>query len=301
MTELQTLIWIEKYRPAKFEDLILNKKDGLLKYLHNPKAMPSFIFYSSKPGTGKTSAAKIIIDYLKCDSLCINSSDERGIDTIRDKIKLFAGSLSLSDGKRCVFLDEADGLTKQAQDSLRNLMETYSDNCFFIFSCNDIGKISEPIRSRCVGIDFETPNKADILNRLEYICEKEKIKTEEKVLILLIDSFYPDIRSIIVRLQQHKIDGLPINFDEKEFKAFLEAIKKKDVTYLYEKTYGGFPIIEFNRWFFIYLFNHWKTIGLDKTAKISLLLADTEKSWNLGTNLPIVFLSNIIEISRFYE
>jgi len=298
MNELQELIWIEKYRPIRFEDLILNKKEGLLKYLENPKALPSFIFYSSKPGTGKTTTAKVIINHLKCDNISINSSDERGIDTIRDKIKLFASSLSLSDCKRCVFLDEADGLTKQAQDSLRNLMETYSDNCFFIFSCNDIGKISEPIRSRCVGVNFENPNKADILNRLEYICEKEDIKANEEVLAKLIDTFYPDIRSVIVRLQQHKIDGLPINFDEKEFKDFLEAINKKDITYLYEKTYSDLPIIEFNKWLFVYLFNNWQKIGLDKTAKISLLLADTEKAWNLGTNLPIVFLSNIIEISR---
>ena len=110
-TELQNIIWTELFRPTKLDDLILEDKALIIKYLENPKAVPSFLFYSSKPGTGKTSTAKIIAKHLGSDLLMINSSDERGIDMIREKVKLFAGSMSTKEGvKRCIFLDEIDGL-----------------------------------------------------------------------------------------------------------------------------------------------------------------------------------------------
>ena len=135
LTPVQNAIYTEKYRPSSFDELIGDHKDIIQKYLDKPMEMPSFIFYSNSPGTGKTSMAKVIVKALKCDSEVINSSDERGIDVIREKVSLFARSMSSNDKtKKCVFMDEADGMLKAAQDSLRNLMETYASNCFFIFS-----------------------------------------------------------------------------------------------------------------------------------------------------------------------
>jgi len=300
MTELQDLIFIEKYRPDKFEDLILANKSLIVKYLDKPKTMPSFIFYSARPGTGKTSTAKIIIKALGCDALLINSSDERGIDTIRDKIKLFSRSLSTDTNiKRCIFLDEADGLTKQAQDSLRNLMEAYSDNCFFIFSCNDINKIIEPLRSRCNEINFEHPNKADIVARLCQIIDNEKLEVEDLEVEKLVDTFYPDIRSMIVRLQQYSIDKTPLSFAEQEFEEFLTLMKKHDVKAVYEKVYSGtFPVMEFNKWMFERVFANYDKIGLEEASRIVLRLADTEKYWNMGANLEIIFIANTLEIMK---
>lgn len=300
MSELNDLIWVEKYRPQTFKDLILENKPLILNAIKNPKKIPSFIFYSSNAGTGKTSTAKIIINTLKCDFIIINSSDERGIDTIREKIKSFSRSLSSnSNMKRCVFLDEADGLTRQAQDSLRNLMETYSANCFFIFSCNDISKVIEPLRSRCISINFNRPDKNDILVRLEEICEKEKIKYGIDELEKLVDTLYPDIRSMVLRLQQHNIDGQDINFDEEEFKVFFNEIKKKNIKLIYDKTYSGiFDIRAFNKWLFHYLFINYSNFNSDIIAKISQHLADTEKHWNLGANLELIFISNILNISN---
>ena len=297
-TELDNAIWAEKYRPDTFDDLIFEKKDQLQSFLKNPKQMPSFIFYSSKPGTGKTSTAKIIIDVLKCDALRINSSDERGIDTIRDKIRLFACSMSSNpDTKRCVFLDEADGLTRIAQDSLRNLMETYSDNCFFVFSCNDVGKIIEPIRSRCVSLDFEKPNRLDITARLLNIVDVEKLDVSAQSLQELIDLHYPDIRSMIVKLQQHNIDKSFPLIDKKGYESFLDLVKKHDVDSIYKKVYSGtFNILEFNKYFFRHLYDNYDKYGFEKTKLISICLADTERSWNVGANLEIIFLSNVMRI-----
>ncbi len=302
MTELQNLVWVEKWRPKCFEDLILENKHTLLNCFKNSKSIPSFIFYSSKPGTGKTSAAKIIIRYLDSDYLIINSSDERGIDVIREKIKLFASSMSSNpDLKRCIFMDEFDGCTRQAQDSLRNLMETYSDNCFFIFSCNDISKIIEPIQSRCITINFEKPNKIDIICRLNFICEHEQISIPEPEITKLVDTSYPDMRSMIKKLQRYKMSGCkePLNFDEEAFISFLEHIKTKNVEKIYETVYSGnFEIMEFNKWLFNRLFMNYKNIGLEKASKIALCLADTEKSWNIGANIEIVFISNVLEIMK---
>lgn len=295
MNELQNLVFTEKYRPNKFEDLILENKSLILNYLKNPEALPSFILHSNRAGTGKTSTARTIINFLDCDYLVVNSSDERGIDTIRDKIKLFASSLSTNTQKRCVFMDEFDGMTKQAQDCLRNLMETYANNCFFIFSCNDINKIIEPIRSRCVCINFEKPDRTEIVGRLMSICELEEISTEN--IETLVNTYYPDIRTMINKLQECKVEDKIFSIDEKNFIEFLNLIRKKQISELYTIVYSGsFQIIEFNKWLFHYIFKNYQTLGQDKASQIAFLLADNEKYWNEGVNLEIMFMSNIIKI-----
>lgn len=270
MTELENILWVEKYRPRRFEDLILEDKSSLLKYLESVEALPSFIFYSSKPGTGKTSTAKILINYLHCDSLIINSSDERGIDTIRDKIKLFVRTLSSRESvKKCIFLDEADGLTKPALDSLRNLMESYSANSFFIFSCNDVSKIIEPIRSRCVTINFDRPNKVDILFRLESVVKNESLTIQSDELEKMVDVLYPDIRSMILKLQDVKLNGGRLVYAVEEFEKFLDILKNKKVKELYDIVrMGNFPLMDFNNWLFERVFEKVQSLGLDKASRI---------------------------------
>jgi replication factor C small subunit len=225
---------------------------------------------------------------------------DRGIDVIREKVKIFSQSMSSETGvKRLVFMDEADGLTPASQTSLRNVIEEYSDNVFFIFTANDISKIIEPIRSRCITISFDSPNKVDILLRLEDICEKENLNYTEEIIEKLVNLYYPDIRSMILSLQKCSIEG---NFtqliEDVEFGTFLTAIKKKDIKYLYQKTYdGSFNLLVFNKWFFKYLYDNSNLFSFKQLSEISRLLAETEKAWNLGANLPIIFLSNILQIS----
>ena len=295
--KLKNLVYIEKWRPSSFEDLIFNEKDKILEYLKEPKAMPSFIFYSSKPGSGKTSCAKLIIDTLECDSHIINSSKDRGIDIVRENISLFARGLSFdSNKKKCIFMDEADGLLKTTQDSLRNLMEEYSNNVFFIFTANDLNKIIEPIRSRCVIFNFNKPDKKKILNRLINICELENIDFSENECNDIINTFYPDIRSMVMSLQDKKLGGGIQNklniFDEALIK-----LKNKDIQYFKEKIFSQeLEVMSFNTYLFDYFFNNHRTLGLDKTGKILMLLADTEKSEAIGGNIEIIFTSNLIQI-----
>jgi len=298
MNELEKSIWTEKYRPHKFEDLIFEHKDTICKFLEKAEAIPSFIFYSSRPGTGKTSTAKLISEYLGCDTLILNSSDERGIDTIRDKIKMFVESVSSKENmKRMVFCDEADGLTRQALDSLRNLMETYSNNCFFIFSCNDLGKIIEPIRSRCVLINFEKPNKEAILDRLEHICLKEDLIYDMEDLSSMLNLYYPDIRTMVLQLQLSKVNNNATLVNYERFNAILGAIVKKDVDYIRNLVYSNdLDVLAFNKWFFRYLVDNSQKIEFGKLSKICLYLANTELQWSQGVTLDIVFLANIFQV-----
>lgn len=303
MTPVQNAIYTEKYRPSSFDELIGDHKDIIQKYLDKPMEMPSFIFYSNSPGTGKTSMAKVIVKALKCDSEVINSSDERGIDVIREKVSLFARSMSSNDKtKKCVFMDEADGMLKAAQDSLRNLMETYASNCFFIFSCNDLSKIIEPIRSRCVVLGFEKPSKAGIYIRLEEICQKEGISADSDTLLKLVDQKYPDIRSMVMELQTANLSGKKLEVSDKKFEEFFQAVKAENIEYIYKETYSGdFDVLAFNRWLFFTLFNYQKYYSLEKLREIALLLADNEKSWNMGANIEVVFIANILQVGKLLK
>ena len=299
MNELQNLIWQEKYRPSTFEGLIFKDKSDLLKFLGQGSAIPSFIFHSSSPGTGKTSTAKLIIKSLECDSLSLNSSSERGIDTIREKINTFSMSLSGNQEKRCVFLDEADGLTKPAQDCLRNLMETYSDNCFFILSCNDLNKIISPIRSRCQIYNFDNPPRAEILTMVTWICEQEQLVGD---LEGLIDSYYPDIRSMVKALQEMKISSKPWAPKKLDYELFLELIVNRQISDIVTLVYSGeFDIEGWNKWFFKYLFDNHTSYGLERCSKIAMCLADNEKAWAQNVNVEVMFLANILKIIEYIK
>jgi len=167
-------------------------KSKILKYLHNPQNIPHFLLYSKMPGTGKTTLAKAIIKELGCDYIIINSSDDRKIETIREKVKTFARAKTSKEGlRKCIFLDEVDGMLKIPQEALRNTMETYAGNAFFIMTCNNVNKIIEPLKSRCVQIPFAYPDKTEIYKYLEMICEKEELPYTEDGIKILIDLNYP--------------------------------------------------------------------------------------------------------------
>ncbi len=301
--ELENALLVELYRPRELKDLICDSKLLIEDFLKYPLKMPSFVLYSTSPGTGKTSLAKIIASVLKCDTLTLNASKERGIDTIREQVNTFAEHMSSNEtSKRMVFMDEADFLTPQAMGSLRNMIEEYSNNVFFIFTANDIAKIIEPIRSRCVMINFDCPPKKEILDRLEYICVKEEINYDIETLVKLMNFYFPDIRSMIKSLQNASLDKQKILLgDEIEFEKFLEAIVAKNIEYIYNKTYDStMNILAFNKWLLKYLMREYKKFEPDKLRKVVGLIADTEKSWNLGVNQNIVFLANIFEIMEIF-
>ena len=209
LTTLQndSSIWTEKYRPKTFEgvvgqDDIIKKVQGLTKSLNIPH-----LLFAGPAGTGKSTLALIVVKELfgstwKENYLELNASDERGIDVVRQKVKDFARTKALGNVPfKVIFLDEADALTKEAQQALRRTMENYSGTCRFVMSCNYSSKIIDPIQSRCVIFRFKLLEKKDIEKRIKLIAEKEKLQLSDQTIETLYEASEGDCRRVINLLQ----------------------------------------------------------------------------------------------------
>jgi len=199
-------LWVEKYRPQSLEEYVGNEtiKSKIADYLKQG-SIQNLLFHGVA-GTGKTTLAKLITKNLNCDLLYLNASDERGIDTIRDKIIPFASTMGFNDVK-IVILDEADYLTPQAQATLRHTIEACSATTRFILTCNYLERIISPLQSRCQSFEITPPSKGDVFDTLKNILANEGIETSESTSMKVIDTHYPDIRKIINTIQGSVVDG----------------------------------------------------------------------------------------------
>ena len=199
-------LWVEKYRPDTLEGYVGNEHilEKVKIYIEN-EDVPHLLLYGVA-GTGKTTLAKIITSQIDCDVLYINASDERGIDTLRDKIRSYASSMGFRKWK-IVVLDEADYITPTAQAALRNLMETFSKSTRFILTCNYVERIIDPIQSRCQTFAITPPSKKEVAKRLFDILNEESVEFQKDDLAILVNSGYPDIRRVLNAAQRQVING----------------------------------------------------------------------------------------------
>lgn len=210
---IDDFLFVEKYRPVNIKDCILPDgiKNTFQEYV-NKKEIPNLLLVGG-PGTGKTTVAKALCNEVGCDYLFINSSDENGIDTLRNKISNYASSVSLSGGRKVVILDEFDAATNNFQSAFRNFLETYSKNCTFILTCNYANKIIQPIHSRCAVVNFSITKEdkkkliTNFFKRVCYILDTENIQYDKESVAAFITKWFPDNRRILNELQRYSING----------------------------------------------------------------------------------------------
>lgn len=207
-SRIEGFIWYEKYRPKSLAELTLpfQYRKNFTEYLASGE-IPHLLLYGPQ-GSGKTTLAFILMEGIPCTRLVLNaSSGDRGIETMRTKVKQFASSATLDGRLKIVFLDESDGVTREAQDALRNTIEAYSKTCRFILTCNEIDRIIGPIRSRCTMFEFTAFPVDQVAKQMEAILNKEKVVWQQEDLQKIISQSYPDIRSIVNTLQLCSISG----------------------------------------------------------------------------------------------
>jgi len=238
---MNNTLWVEKFRPTKIEDCILPEEiKTMFQSIVDSREIPNLLLTGS-PGIGKTTVAKALCNQLDCDWLMINGSDEgRMIDTLRTTVVNYASTVSLSGGKKVIIIDEADYMNKDSvQPALRGVIEEFSKNCRFIFTCNFKNRIIPALHSRCSVVDFaigkdDKPTIAmEMLTNIKKMLDNESVKYEERILVDLVLKYFPDFRRVINELQKYSLNGiidsgiLQQSSDE-NFTELFVALKGKD-------------------------------------------------------------------------
>jgi len=233
-------IWVEKFRPDRVEDVILPQRiKSQFEDIVKGNEVPNMLLYGGA-GVGKTTTAKALCKEVDTDWLIINISEESGIDTLRTKIRDFASTLSLTgkDKKKCVILDEFDHASNALQAGLRGFIESFSKTCSFVMTCNFPNRIIDPVKSRLVCIDFGVTKEesmkmqAQMFKRVSAILDFEQIPFDKRVVVKLVQKFYPDNRRILNQIQQYskagEIDeGILLNIEEMSVENLVLAMKGK--------------------------------------------------------------------------
>ena len=210
---MSEFLFVERYRPHTVEECILpDRIKKVFQEYVDSGSIPNLML-TGPAGCGKTTIAKAMCEQLGLNHLFINSSDERGIDTLRTKIKGYASTISLTGGRKVIILDESDYLTPDCQAALRGAIEEFSANCSFIFTCNFKARLIDALHSRCAVVDFglkgdEKPKMASkMFKRLEQILTTEGITYDKAVLVKLVERYFPDYRRLLNELQRHSTGG----------------------------------------------------------------------------------------------
>jgi DNA polymerase III delta prime subunit len=206
MNKKQHTLLVEKWRPDTLEGYICKEeyRTKFEEFITN-QDIPHLGFFG-KPGSGKTTIAKILTKNIDCDFIYINATDERSIEVMRDKVGAFAAAGSFKPLK-IVILDEATHILQASQVVLLNMMETYSLTTRFILTGNYPERLIEPLRSRLQEFDLAPPTKKTVAQHVSVILDKENIEYEIQDLVTIVNKFYPDFRKIINGCQKYTIDG----------------------------------------------------------------------------------------------
>ena len=212
---MSNLLWVEKFRPDNIDDCVLPVEiKNVLNNIIDTGEVPNLLLTGTS-GIGKTTVAKALCNQLGCDWIMINGSNEgRMIDTLRTTITNYASTVSFSGGKKIIIIDEADYMNRESvQPAMRGLIEEFSNNCRFIFTCNYKNKILPALHSRCSVIDFRIrrEDKPELAQKFSEVAMKlldgEGIKYRPDVVAKLVVRYFPDFRRVLNELQNNAVAG----------------------------------------------------------------------------------------------
>lgn len=273
----------EKYRPKKIEDLVLiNKEFGeKLKQWKEKGSFDGHLLFYGPPGTGKSSSVNVILNELNIsDYIIINGSDKTGVDDTRRVIEY--ASVPSIQGFKVVVFEEFERLSAQAQDSLKYVLEKYSEWCRFIFTTNNINKVTQPIISRCQVFAFNHLEVQDFMLKIVDITTKENIQASPDDIADYINHSYPDLRKCINLINQNIVDGKLVQLNKDEalsidrYKSIFDYLKGKASILETQKVLATtFKDDEFEYCYKI-LYNNIQMISEDqnKWDKILLVIAE---------------------------
>jgi DNA polymerase III delta prime subunit len=238
----EAIVWREKYRPKTVKECILPErlKATFQKYVDD-KAIPDLLLYGGA-GVGKTTIAKALCNEVGCDYIVINGSEDNGIDVLRTTIRSYASTMSMSGGRKVIIVDEADYMNANSlQPALRSALEEFTKNCSFIFTCNNVKRIIDPLRGRFPEIEFKlkSTEKVDMakqfLKKVEEILVLENITYKREVLIEFIKKYFPNYRKILTELQRYSVNG---SVDEGILAQIVDVDIKDLVGFLKDKDFS---------------------------------------------------------------
>ena len=296
-------LWVESFRPDTLDGYVGNEHivEKVKVYLENGD-VPHLLFYGSA-GTGKTTLAKIIANNIDADVMYINASDENNIETVRTKIKNFASTVGFRKWKICI-LDEADYMTPNGQAALRNLMETFSRTTRFILTCNYVEKIIDPIQSRCQTFAITPPSKKEVAKRIVDILTTLNIEYDNKDLVTIINSGYPDIRRVLNACQRQVIEGklkidaaslVQANYMTGVLDTLASEKPKKDAFKEIRQLIADSKVRDFTA-FYRFLFDEIDNYAKGHIASVILILAESQYQDSFAIDKELHVMSMIVKL-----
>jgi DNA polymerase III delta prime subunit len=236
----EEFLWVEKYRPHKIADCVLpdSLKTTFQKFVDDGN-IPNLLL-SGTAGVGKTTVARAMLDEIDADYIILNGSLSVNKDALRTDIRNYAATISFGGGRKYIIMDEADYLdANHVQPQLRNFIEEFSSNCGFIFTCNFINRIIDPLHSRCSVVEFKIGAKEkaglakQFMKRANFILNTENVKYESAVVAEIIMKHFPDWRRVLNELQRYaasgNIDsGILASVDNVEIKELIKYLKARE-------------------------------------------------------------------------
>lgn len=297
----------EKYRPKKLEDLVFINKtfETKMREWCSKKSLDTHLLLYGAPGLGKSSSINVLLNELGIeDVLIINGSDKTGIDDTR-KVIDYASIPPMNSDFKIVVFEEFEKLSPQAQDSLKFVLDNYDKWCKFIFTTNNISKVSEPILTRCQQYNFNTLDVEGFILRIINILNSENISFTQEIISEYVNKFYPSLRSCLNAISQNTENNIlkPFSNDTlmvmDKFDDILKNFKTMDLLILKKKLAETIPFEEYES-LYQYFYNHLEDITTDKNKQSNVIRIIAEYLYrnNFVAFPDINFAACIVEIKN---